>query len=236
MLYTSKAIVLKKLKYSDNSLIVHMFVRETGHQTFMTSKGRGKNTKASVLFFPLSLVEISVSHKESKSIQNLSSINLDVPFQTLLFNPQKSAIAQYLSEIYYECVKTEVQNVTLFNFLKTSIEILDIIEHNISLFHIKVLFDLSMQMGFYPTNNYSNANAYFDISNGAFKPTQSSTCVSQDLSKQLAEILNISDLENYVTQTKFNIHSLIDIQIQYYTTHLTGFKTPKSIDIFRLLL
>lgn len=236
MLYTSKAIVLKKVKYSENALIVHMFVRHSGHQIFMTSKGRGKNTKASVLFFPLSLLEITVIHKPKKAIQNINSIHLDLPFQSLLFNPHKSAIAQYLSEVFFECVKNEVQNTALFDFIKTSIEILDIIEHNISLFHIKTLFDLSMQMGFYPTNNYTESTPYFDVNDGTFKPTQSHKCSNKQLSEQVAEILSIKDLENHNTKTAFNFSELIDLQMSYYTTHLTGFKVPKSLEIFRMLL
>jgi DNA repair protein RecO (recombination protein O) len=236
MLFTSKAIVLKKIKYSDNSFITHMFTEEHGHQTFLISKGSGKNKKASALLFPLTLVEISAYLNPKREIQKIRTLHIDTPFQTIPFDHKKSAIAQFLSEIYYECVKRDIENRPLFEFLKTSIEILDIIEHNIDLFHLKNMIELLRQMGFYPTNNYSESYPYFNYLKGNYTNKKDNESVEKEISHQISQLNAIADIENFRSDIKFHISELLNVLVLYFEIHLDGFKKPKSLDIFRMLI
>ncbi|MFC0877914.1 DNA repair protein RecO [Saccharicrinis sp. FJH2] len=236
MLYTSKAIVLKKIRYSDNSFITHMFTDAHGHQTFLISKGSGKNKKASALLFPLTILEISAYLNPKREIQRIKSLHIDTPFQSIPFDHRKSAIAQFLSEVYFECVKKDIENHQLFNFLQTSIEILDIIEHNISLFHLKNLLELSRQMGFFPTNNYSDLHPYFNILKGNFTNTKDNESIDKKISFQLSQLNTFTDIENFRTNIKFDIGAILNLLVTYFEIHLEGFKKPKSMDVFRMLI
>ncbi|MFB6320497.1 DNA repair protein RecO [Saccharicrinis sp. FJH54] len=236
MLYTSKAIVLKKIRYSDNSFITHMFTEEHGHQTFLISKGSGKNKKASALLFPLTILEISSDLNPKRDIQRIKSMHIDIPFQTVPFDHRKSAIAQFLSEVYFECIKTDIENRQLFNFLKTSIEILDIIEHNIDLFHLKNMLELSRQMGFFPTNNYSDSHPYFNVANGKFTNRKEMGSANKDVSLQLSLLDTFSDIENFRPEIKFEVGEILNVLVNYFEIHLESFKKPKSMDVFRMLI
>jgi len=236
MLYTSKAIVLKKIRYSDNSFITHMFTEAHGHQTFLISKGTGKNKKASALLFPLTLLEISAYLNPKKEIQRIKSMHIDIPFQSIPFDHRKSAITQFLSEVYFECVKKDIENRQLFNFLQTSIEILDIIEHNISLFHLKNMLELSRQMGFFPTNNYSAVHPYFNVLKGNFTTSKDHESADKEISFQLSQLNTFTDIENFKPKIKFDVGAILNLLVTYFEIHLEGFKKPKSMDVFRMLI
>lgn len=236
MLYTTKAIVLKKVKYAETSYITHMFTLEQGHQTFIITRGKGKSKNAPSLLFPLSIVEINAYLNPKKQVQSLKSIHLDEPFQSIPYSSQKMAIAQFLAEFYFECIKTEIENRSLFNFLKTSIEILDIIENNVHLFHIKNLMDLSKQMGFGPTNNHSVSHAFFNVMDGKFHSNNTEGCFERALSEELSGILSISDIQNHQPSLPVQTGKLVNLVISYYEMHLPGFKKPKSLEVFRMLM
>ena len=61
---TLRGIVLRTVKYGDNSLIVDLFTESRGRQSFMTSTMRAKRSVRSVSFWqPLSMVEFNAETK-----------------------------------------------------------------------------------------------------------------------------------------------------------------------------
>lgn len=236
MLYTSKGIILKKVKYSDHTYIVHIFTEAKGHQTFIYSRSKKKSNKNAAFLYPLTLVEVNANLNPKKDIQHINSIQIEVPFQSIPFNPVKSFMAQFLAEVYFECIKNDLKNTDLFSFLHTSVQILDIIEHNINLFHLKNLMELTRQMGFYPDRNYSELRPYFNLLQGKFSSKLSNESINKDTSLQFWHLMDIKEIESYKPQLYFNKGELIDAFLSYYELHLSGFKKPRSLDIFRMLI
>ena len=59
MISTSKAIVLKTIKYGDTSLIIHVFTKEHGKIAFIVKGARKVKTKIKAnIIQPLSILEI----------------------------------------------------------------------------------------------------------------------------------------------------------------------------------
>ena len=231
MHYTSEAIVLKRIKYSDSAYILHLFTEKMGHQAFMYY--RKKKSPASSIISPLSIVEIEASHLPKKNIQSLKSIHAGIILNEIPYKMQKNAIALFLSEIYYECTKNEVENKTLFKFLKTSIQIFDIIDNNVNYFHLINLLDLTKQLGFAPTNNYDNINRYFNLINGKFETYRSNDCADVEESKILSELLTIKDIQNFKHTKNIATTTILDLLITFFSVHISNFKTPKSLEVFR---
>lgn len=237
MLYTSDAIVLKTLKYSENSSIVHMFTLKHGHQVFLSSRKSGRSKSNKPPLSPLAILEIEAYLTPKKGIQRLKNYSYTFPFQSIPFHPAKNAIALFLSEIYWTCCNNEDINPALYDFYKTSISYFDIIEDGIGNFHLKNLLDLSRLLGFSPVNNYSETLCYFNFHRGSFQSQRNSETSDFKVSAIFSELLS-ADLEQ-TGKLKFSSAArtaILDDLLIYFKIHMSGFTMPKSVEVFREMI
>lgn len=236
MVIATKAIVLKKLRYSDHSYIVHLFTESHGHLTTSININ-SRNRRISSGLLPLSIIETELNFHPNKPVQQLKNLSINHTFQSIPFHPVKSALAQFLSEVYFECIKTELQNHTLFQFIESSIKILDIIEENITVFHLKNMLELTRIMGFKPSDNFANESPFLHFREGNFTSFKSSETSDEIAGKNIAHLLNVND-ETFTSKRIEikNIGDTLDTIITYYTYHLSTFKKPKSINVFKMLI
>ncbi len=237
MLYTSEAIVLKILKYSENSSIIHLFTLKYGHQVVLTSRKSGKSKHTKPPIMPLAILEIESYLSNKKEIQRLKDYAYVSPFQSIPFHPAKNAIALFLSEIYWTCSNKEDTNPTLYDFFKTSISYFDIIEDGIPNFHLKNLIDLSRLLGFSPVNNYSDSRPYFNFHHGSFQVLENSETCNAHVSFYFSELITKS--MEHASTLKIEAKSrsaILDDLLVYFKIHMSGFKMPKSIDVFREMM
>ena len=77
MKYSSRAIALSYLKYSESSIIAKLFTEKHGLQTFIVRGVRSKKSKNKLgLFQPLQLSQITASLLIKNKIQQLHQISL----------------------------------------------------------------------------------------------------------------------------------------------------------------
>ena len=102
MLTKTQAIVLHSLKYGETRLIVDMFTRSQGRQSFIVSipkSVKGKIKKQ--LFQPLTLLEIESDLRPKLQLQKLSDVRLASPFSSIPFDPNKLSISLCSAEFLY---------------------------------------------------------------------------------------------------------------------------------------
>lgn len=169
MLHKTRGIVLQTISYSDTSVIARIYTEEFGLQPYMVNGARGKRAKikASVLQ-PLSLVEMVVYHKEKSSLQRISEIRNNQPFTSIPYNIVKTSIAIFLNELLCKAIKEEEPNARLFEFLHSSVQILDLEPESCSNFHLCFMIQLSKYLGFYPQGKACADTPYFDLQEGTF--------------------------------------------------------------------
>ena len=108
MLHKTSGIILHTVKYSETSLIVKIYTRDFGLQSYMVTGVRSKKSKNKAsLFQPLALVELEVSNTNKGSLQRISEINILHPYSDIPYNIVKSSIAIFLNEILYKAIKEE---------------------------------------------------------------------------------------------------------------------------------
>ena len=103
MLTKTQAIVLHSLKYGETRLIVDMFTRSQGRQSFIVSipkSVKGKIKKQ--LFQPLTLLEIEYDLRPKLQLQKLSDVRLASPFSSIPFDPNKLSISLFIAEFLYQ--------------------------------------------------------------------------------------------------------------------------------------
>ena len=215
MLYKTRAIVLKSIKYGDSSLIVQIYTEEFGRQSLLVHGVRKKKSKFDYFFFePLSLLNLDIYYKDNRDLQTLKEAKPGIVLHQLLSDVKKSSIAIFISEVLYRCLREVESNKSLFNYLFHAIQILDVADEGLENFHIIFLLQLSKFLGIHPKNNaglihFKNFNE-----------------------NQLSNLFEYSlqDISNFKIEKSVRLEFLNQL-ILYYKTHLEGMGEIKSLQV-----
>jgi DNA repair protein RecO (recombination protein O) len=170
MIHKSKAITLHTIRYGENSLIAYLYTEAYGRISLLVNGafGKRKATGKAAFFQPLDINNVVFYHRSVHGLGRLKEVSTAIGFSSIPFDPVKRAIALFVSELVYRTVREEESNPVLYNFLETSIHLLDVMSTGAHNFHIIFLVQLSRHLGFYPGNRWSSATPYFDYRNGLF--------------------------------------------------------------------
>jgi DNA repair protein RecO (recombination protein O) len=234
MLIKTKAIVLSKLRYRDNDLIVKCF---TSHRGVVSYLLRGvlnsKKGNSKVAYFQLlSQLQIEENYRENQSLQTIKDIRLDYSYTSLHTNILKSAITMFLAEVLSSVLREEEENQNLYDYIETTFRWLDT-KDDFSNFHLLFLLNLTKHLGFFPDTTDTN-QMYFNLNNGLFEPKkQELHCVSGENLTVLKQLLgiNFDELDNIKLNSKQR-QSFLTMLLLYFELHLGSFKKPKSLQIF----
>lgn len=234
MLVKINAIVLSKLKYRDNDLIVKCYTKQKGIVSYLV-RGALKSQKGSskaVYFQPLSLVLIEEQFNANRSLQGIKEIKLEFLYKSLHTDVIKSSIVMFLSEVLSTVLKEEEQNESLYEYIENTLMWLDY-KTEFSNFHLLFLLNLTKYLGFYP-DDQNSASAYFNLSNGLFENKKDEFySISGENLTVLKQLLGI-DFDN-VNSIKLNSkqrQSFLNMLLLYFELHLGDFRKPKSLQIF----
>lgn len=241
MLHTTKGIVIHQFKYGEKSVIAKIYTQKFGLQSYIINGVRGKKSTNKFAYLQvLSLVEINAYHKENRGLQQLKTIKLDLPFQSIPFNVYKTSIAFFIAEIIYKSIKEEETNTPLFDFLYHSIQVLDVCERNYTNFHIYFLTLFAKHLGFPPQHiiaeNYENL--YFDLQEGIFCPLKPFHAAFLD--KEAAYVLimiiktQYNEIESFTIIGKLRA-KLLQGLLDYYKIHAINFDTLKTKEVLEEL-
>jgi len=234
MLVKTNAIVLSKLKYRDNDLIVKCYTKHRGIVSYLI-RGAYKSSSGSsksVYFQPLSLLIIEENFRPNYSLQNIKEVKFDYLYKTLHTHILKSAIVMFLTEVLSSVLKEEEQNESLYEYIENALLLLDQ-EIEFSNFHLLFLLNLTKYLGFYPDNENLD-KAYFNLSNGLFESKKDEFySISGENLSILKQLLGINfDVLNTIKLNSKQRQSFLNIVLLYFELHLGDFKKPKSLQIF----
>lgn len=223
MLFTSRAIVIRTVKYAETSIIAKLYTEKFGMQSYMV-RGVRKNTK-SATFKPaqlmnLNLLEIVAFHKQTVDLQNIKEIRCQPALHQLHTDFIKTSIGMFMSEVINKCIVTEEPDEALFGFLHQCIVDLDSGTHSVSLFPCWFLIHLSSYLGFEPKGEVSN-NEVFDMENGVFRKEEEYIAdkIPYPLSGILFELQQEEAHSLNTTSTATQRHELLQLLITYYKLH-----------------
>lgn len=240
MLQKTIGIVLRTTKYSDTSIIADIYTEIAGRASFVVRIPRSrKSSVKSVLFQPLSLVEMEVDISTRSTIYKVKEAKSLYPFSTIPYSPYKSAIALFLAEFLYRAVREQSENKALFAYLHHSIVWLDECSGGFANFHLVFLMRLSRFLGLYPNlDDYQNGY-YFDLQNSCFTPQRPQLHQFFVVPAE-AEKITLLMRMNYDTMHLFAMSRAermrcLSIMNEYYRIHLPNFPSLKSLDVLKEL-
>lgn len=162
----SRAIVIKAIKYGDNSLIVKLLTEQNGLQSFMVKGAFNKTAKIrAALFQPLTLLDI-VSANSHGELGYLKEANIEVPYKSIPFEMNKNAIVLFVSELLAKSIQDSETDKELFVFVHDAMTYLDKAESNYADFPLKFSVELSRHLGFSPNTSNYKPDFVFDLEEG----------------------------------------------------------------------
>lgn len=231
MRHSTRAIVLRTIKYSDNSVIAKIYTEKFGLQSYLVRGIRSKKSPKINLLSVLSLLEINVTKREKTDLHSLSELRSLHHFQTIPYDPVKTSLMLFMDEVIVHCIHEEEENPDLFQFLWDSIILLDQIEKGKANFHLMFLAGLSKYLGFYPTGN---GDTYFDLREGIFTLNEpvSSPYLSENETQLLKKVYALTP--STISDSMFNRNErlmAISLLIRFYSEHVPGFRDLKGTEI-----
>ena len=239
MLYQTRAIVLRTVKYGETSLIVDMYTEQKGHQTFMVhSVRKAKATTPASYLQLMSLVDMVAYHSDQRKIHHIKEIRIDHAYQSIPFDMRKSAVITCLAEITARCITTSYPQGDLFEFLHDGLTRYDVPAEYDRDFLIRYLISLTQFLGFgieIPEDKVNDR--YLDLMEGnlvAQRPMH-------DYVMSPADISYVQAIMKAGSETKSDIgldirRKLIDQIIIYYQLHVETLREVNSIKILREFL
>lgn len=227
------AIVLSKIKYGDHDVIVKCYTKNRGIVSYLLRgilKSKKSNSKIAY-YQPLSILEIEENFRANQSLHYITDVKLGVPYKSMHTNILKASIVMFLSEVLTATLKEEEANLSLYEFLETSLQWLDH-ETNFANFHLLFLLEFSKHLGFYPDTSQANFS-YFNLRSGSFelKPQAPYTVSGENLTfmKQLLDMKfdTLDSLKLHSVQRQ----SLLNVLLFYFELHLSEFRKPKSLQV-----
>lgn len=228
MLYHTKGIVFSAVKFKETSLIVKIFTRAYGMQSYIVNGVRSQRAKGkSALYQPLSLLDMVVYHKPDKDIQRISESKFAQTYTDIPFDPTKRTIGIFLTEVFGRILREESQNEELFDFLYHSLELFDHLQDNIANFHLQLLLKASHHLGFGPE---SAADLIHQLGESGFHFSMlegEKAVITELISSNFGTEIGISN--------SFR-REVLDHIIKFYQIHLGSLREVKSLAVLKVII
>ncbi|MFA6924496.1 MAG: DNA repair protein RecO [Bacteroidales bacterium] len=235
MLFKTKGIVLRNINYGETSIIVKIYTEIFGLKSYIVKGVKARKAKFKInLFQPLTLLDLIVYNKTKSHIQNIKEARIDYTNKSINTDINKTSVLLFISEILNKSIREEEKNEHLFNFIFNSVKLLDDTNDNVSHFHLVFMMQLTKYLGFFPQNNFSEKNKYFNLREGIFTENEiiAANSISPANSEHFSKLINTSfdDLKTLKFE-KSKKKKLLENMIRFYELHLESFKNIKSVGV-----
>ena len=232
----TRAIVLNKTKYSDSSLIVRIFTREAGVQSFFLKGAFSKKNKGRLaLLENLSMVELTFDDRHD-GIKYLNDIALYRPYTLIPFDMVRRTLFIFYNEILYKTLTDYSTDPELFDFVEEALLELDREETMLTDVHLHFLVNFSKILGFFPKDNFSEKNCHFFIEESAFVHDYFDypDYLSREASAYLSDLMHEKEIGELPPKVVRN--ELLYGLIRYFEKHNEQIHRIESVQILASLL
>lgn len=238
----SEAILLKKTKFGDTSLVVQLYTKEFGRISAIIKGARSPKSKIGSRIDLINQVEVVLYNKTEKDLQLVTQVNLINHFPKIKEDLDKLKYASAVCEVILKLTPEHDINDKIY---RGSIRILSLINQSensaVFLFAQYLLFFIK-EIGFEISIEYcSNCGNKIENSSGnAFNYGSGIICencnedkmLSFQLSEELFNLLKCLSIKNdKISYNKKDVENIIFILEKFLVFHNPDFKAIKSLQI-----
>lgn len=241
MIQYTRGIVIRSYKYSETSLIAHIFTSQLGMLSFLVPGARSKKAKIKASYFQhLTLVDMEIYYKPNRQLQKIKELGVNPVFQSIPYEIGKTSVAMFMAEVLNKTLQEADANEGFFDYLEKVIHLLDHWEGPLSNFPIGFLKGMMLQWGILPYNNYDESQRpHFNLQESCFseRQTEEPYNLAYPDSHYFSQVLNM-DLatlkDTHIPPSSRN--ELLNKMIDYCRLHLAHFSRIQSIGILKEVL
>ena len=223
MITKKKGIVLRKLNYSESSLIVDIFTEEYGLMSYIISGVRSpKSRMGSSLLQPMAIVELVAYHSESTTLHRIKEVQSAYIFQNIPGDVRKNAIILFLSELCSKVIRQTERHQELYAMIENTICALDQAETHFANSHILFMIRLADLLGFGPEEKQNSHVEYFDLLDGRFtinQPDHAYFIHGPELFNRYLVAARHDDAK-HVTADRTTRNQILDTLLLYFQLHI----------------
>ena len=246
MIQSTKAIVLRSVKYGETSVILTALTEQFGLQSYIIRGARqsGKAGKSQFLQ-PGSLLEMEVYHRDNAKLQQVKSLQWHRIYQHLFSDILKNGMMVFVIELLQKTITEPEENADLFSFCESSLVWLDDTESkDVSLFPLYFCLHFSHFFGFrIPEPNASllkNENLFLNLQDGLFsdQAPQHAFYLEGKNAHAVAELLKVLHPDDLgeANVDRASRGEILDALLLYYQFHLPSFGPLRCLPILRAIL
>lgn len=240
----TKGIVLKTIHYGETSIITSVYTELFGLQSYIVKGVRQASRKSSskqIFFQPGAILEMEVYHNHLKNLQFIKEYLWGYLYEKIFFDVARTAIAQFIVELFLYAVKQPEANPDLFYLVEESLHQadrnIDAVAANIPEYFI---LQLASNLGFQLQGNFSKATPVLDLHEGVFVQQEpvNSNFVAGIIAATISDFQN-ARLYDELEKIKLNRQTrneVLNALLQYFSYHITDFKEMKSLPVLKEIL
>lgn len=157
MIASTKGIVLRNTKYTDNKSIVTILTENFGKTSYMVY---GLHSKRSLLRYNamqvLSILDLQVEHRDGKPLQRVKEAVPCHSLHGLYGDPAKMAFGFFIAEVVDKSIYDVERDKAVFDYVYKCVDALDKADGLHGLAPVDFLLGFSRRLGFFPDDGRSN--------------------------------------------------------------------------------
>lgn len=241
MIYSTKGIVLRTIKYGETSVIASVFTELFGIQSYLVNGVRtsGKSLKAHY-FQPSSILDMEVYHNELKNLQRIKDLKWSFIYKNILSDVIKNSIALYMVELLQKTLKQPEPNADLFSFCEDVFLQLDRATNEVAAnFPIYFSLQLAPFFGIRLQDNYSDTRNVFNPQEGRFfNATSSPALLSKEAGYYMSQLLKAMHPDD-LSEIKINRNlrlTILKVIEDFYAWHVPEFGNMKTLAVLSAII
>lgn len=244
MVFNTKGIVIRTVKYGETSVIVAIYTELFGIQSYIVNGIRTatkKNPGKAGLFQPAAILDLVVYHNELKNLQRLKEFKWGYLYQHVYSDVLKNAVALFMIELLQKTLKQPEHNPDLFHFIEDAFIHLDESKQLVTAnYPLYFALHLAAFLGFRFSDDYSEQNSFLDLQEGEFvheQPIHPYFLGGQYsfLTSQLLKTMQPHELDE-LRINKDTRRVLLQAYQNFYALHIADFGTLKTLPVLHEVL
>ena len=229
------------MKYGETSVIVKIFTELFGIQSYIVNGVRTKSKTSKAHYFqPACILELEVYHSDLKNLQRIKEMRWSYLYQKVLNDVVKNAVALFIVELLYKCLKEPEENTHLFKFSENTLVVLDETGYDVA-GNLPLHFSVHLPkfFGFRLQDNYSAKNNVFDPVEGRFTANVEEEIIGRkDIAFYISQLIKITepgDL-NKITLSVHQRRNIFAQMMLFYQYHFADFGTMNTLSVMQEIL
>lgn len=242
---TTSGLVLKAVKYGDTSLVVTVFTRQYGVQSYMVKGARTATKKRSgkaLYFQPGSFLELTIYEQPGKQLQFVKEVQWLHILPNIQLDITKNAVCVFMVECTYKCLHdSSLPQLDLFAILEKIWLVLEQADKPLTaILPLYFLVCICKNLGFQILGEYTAQTTIIDFALGRFVAT--TPLHPHYVSEQCAEVIHtLQRVENMSDLLQIRLphaqrNYTLDQYLYFLQLHVSGFTALQSLPIVRTVL